>query len=232
MVPPPDVEHLKHAAAAAAIAEVRDGMIVGLGTGSTAAHVLRLLGARVAQGLRITGVPTSRATWIAAQDLRIPLLAPDALTSIDVCIDGVDEIDSGFRAIKGGGGAMLLEKVVATLARRNIAVADASKRVARLGTRPVPIEVLAAAQGLVTAEIARLGGAASLRIAGDTPFITDSGHRILDADFGEIRDAAALARTLSSIPGALGHGLFLTEIDALYLAEPDGVIREERPIDE
>ncbi len=229
---PEDAERLKHAAAAAAVAEVQAGMVVGLGTGSTAAHVVRLLGARVADGLRISAVPTSRATEAAARAAGIPLLAPDGLAAIDLCIDGVDEIDPQLRAIKGGGGAMLLEKIVATLARRNLAIADGSKQVARLGARAVPIEVLPAALGLVAAEVSRLGGDARLRLAGDAPFHTDSGHRILDARFPDIADPAALAGALSAIPGALGHGLFLTEIDALYVARSDGVSRQERPIEE
>lgn len=227
-----DVEKLKRSAAAAAVAEVRDGMIVGIGTGSTAAHVVQLLGARVAQGLRIRAVATSRRTDAAARGAGIPLLAPAGLAAIDLCIDGVDEIDSRLRAIKGGGGAMLIEKIVATLARRNIAIADAAKRVARLGTRPVPVEVLPAAQGLVTARAAGLGGSAALREGTAGRFVTDSGNPILDCRFPDIADPAALAEALSAIPGALGHGLFPTEIDALYLAGPDGVIRQERPTEE
>jgi len=232
MVSPADAERLKRAAAAAAVAEVQDDMIVGLGTGSTAAHVVRLLGERVAQGLRITAVATSRGTEAAARAAGIRLVAPDMLAGIDLCIDGVDEIDGALRAIKGGGGAMLVEKIVATLARRNIAIADASKRVSRLGARAVPIEVLPAAQALVAAEIGRLGGVAQLRMREDAAFVTDWGHRILDSRFAELGDPAALARALSAIPGALGHGLFLTEIDALYCAGSDGVSRQERPIDE
>lgn len=226
-----DPEHWKRAAAAAAVAEVEDGMTVGLGTGSTAAHAVLLVGARVARGLRITAVATSRATADAARAAGIPLRAPDGLTAIDLCIDGVDEIDPRLRAIKGGGGAMLIEKIVATLARRNIAIADAAKRVDRLGARPVPIEILPAAQGLVTAAVAALGGSASLRTAHAAPVLTDSGHAILDARFGAIPDPSALARSLSGIPGALGHGLFVTEIDALYCAGPDGLSRQERPAD-
>lgn len=226
---PAETKLLKRAAAAAAVEEVVDGMVVGLGTGSTARYVVQLLGDRVARGLRITGVPTSRATEDAARAAGIPLLAPDDLAAIDLCIDGVDEIDPQLRAIKGGGGAMLLEKVVATLARRNIAIADASKRVDRLGVRAVPIEVLQAAQGLVAAEVSRLGGRARVRRNGSGMFVTDSGHRILDATFAEMSDPHRLAQALSAIPGALGHGLFLSEIDALYCAEIDGVSRHERP---
>lgn len=229
---PEDAEHLKRAAAAAAVEEVRDGMIVGLGTGSTAAHVVQLLGARVAAGLDIAAVATSDATAAAARAAGIRLLVPDERTAIDLCIDGVDEIDPRLRAIKGGGGAMLLEKVVATLARRNIAIADASKQVERLGARAVPVEILPAARGLVAREISRLGGAAELRLRGGDAWVTDAGHHILDARFPDLADPSPLAAALSAIPGALGHGLFLTEIDALYVASSDGVTRQERPIDE
>ncbi|WP_313539341.1 ribose-5-phosphate isomerase RpiA [Sphingomonas sp.] len=232
MVSPADAERLKRAAAAAAVEEVQDRMVVGLGTGSTAAHVVQLLAPRVAAGLDITAIATSRATEAAARAAGIRLAAPDDLTAIDLCIDGVDEIDRRLRAIKGGGGAMLLEKIVATLARRNIAIADASKRVERLSARAVPIEILPAAQGLVAAEIVRLGGSAELRVRDGDPWVTDWGHHILDARFADLDDSAAIADALSAIPGALGHGLFLTEIDALYVAASDGVSRQERPIDE
>ncbi|RSV37312.1 ribose-5-phosphate isomerase RpiA [Sphingomonas sp. ABOLD] len=232
MVSLADAERLKRAAAATAIEEVRDGMVVGLGTGSTAAHVVELLAPRVAAGLDIMGVATSRTTEAAARAAGIRLLAPDMLAEIDLCIDGVDEIDAQLRAIKGGGGAMLLEKIVAALARRNIAIADGSKQVARLGGRAVPIEILPAARGLVAAEIARLGGTAELRLRDAAPWVTDWGHRILDARFPNLDHLPALARALSEIPGALGHGLFLTEIDALYVARSDGVSRQERPIEE
>ncbi len=232
MVSPADVERLKRAAAAAAVEEVQDGMIVGLGTGSTAAHVVQLLAPRVAAGLDITAVATSRATEAAARAAGIRLVAPDDLAAIDLCIDGVDEIDPQLRAIKGGGGAMLLEKIVATLARRNIAIADGAKQVERLGTRPVPVEILPAAIGLVGAEIARLGGTSELRLRDEAPWVTDWGHHILDARFPDLEDPSGIARALPAIPGMLGHGLFLTEIDALYLAASDGVSRQERPIDE
>ncbi|WP_294333004.1 ribose-5-phosphate isomerase RpiA [uncultured Sphingomonas sp.] len=232
MVSPVDAEPLKRAAAAAAVEEVQAGMVVGLGTGSTAAHVVQILGPRVAAGLDIVAVATSRATEVAARAAGLRLLPPDERTAIDLCIDGVDEIDPGLRAIKGGGGAMLLEKIVATLARRNIAIADASKQVERLGARAVPIEILPAARGLVCREIMRLGGAPALRLRDGAPWVTDAGHHILDARFPTLADPTALAAALSAIPGALGHGLFLTEIDALYVAGSDGVTRQERPIDE
>ena len=232
MVSLADAERLKRDAAAAAIEEVRGGMVVGLGTGSTAAHVVELLAPRVVAGLDIMGVAISRATEPAARAAGIRLVAPDMLAEIDLCIDGVDEIDAQLRATKGGGGAMLLEKIVATLARRNIAIADGSKQVARLGGRAVPIEILPAARGLVAAEIARLGGSAALRLRDAAPWVTDWGHHILDARFPHRDDLSALARALSTIPGALGHGLFLTEVDALYVAGSDGVSRQERPIEE
>lgn len=232
MISPVDVEPLKRAAAAAAVEEVRAGMVVGLGTGSTAAHVVQLLGTRVAAGLDIAAVATSRTTEAAARAAGLRLVPPDERAAIDLCIDGVDEIDPRLCAIKGGGGAMLLEKIVATLARRNIAIADASKQVERLGAHAIPIEILPAARGLVRREIARLGGSPELRLREGEPWVTDAGHHILDARFPMLADPVALASALSAIPGALGHGLFLTEIDALYVAGSDGVSRQERRIDE
>ncbi len=209
------------------MAEVADGMVVGLGTGSTAAFAIAAIGRRVATGLRVTGVPTSLATARAAAAAGIPLIDPPA--AIDLAIDGVDEIDAALRAIKGGGGAMLREKVVAASARRMIAIADETKQVARLGARPVPIEVLPFARQPVAAAVAAQGGDARWRLAGGQAVTTDQGHPLLDAAFGAITDPAGLAAALSAIPGVLGHGLFVSEIDALYVASPAGIRRIERP---
>lgn len=223
-------DEMKRRAAAAAADEVRPGMVIGLGTGSTAAFVIELLGRRVADGLAVTAVATSRQTEAAARTAGIPIVPLGGLSEVDLCIDGVDEIDPALRAIKGGGGAMLIEKIVASMARRNIAVADAGKRVQRLGRRPVPLEVLPAAQAFVAARIADLGATAVPRRGAEAGFITDSGNAILDCRFDVIDDPAALAAALSAIPGVFGHGLFVTEIDALYLADLSGGIAfETRP---
>lgn len=234
MVDRPGPQAMMRAAAAAAVDEVRDGMLVGLGTGRTAAHAIEILGRRVADGLSVRAVATSRRTKTAADAAGIAILPLDGLREIDLCIDGVDEIDPTLRAIKGGGGAMLIEKIVASMAIRNIAIADASKRVDRLGLGPLPVEVLPSAHAFVAARVARLGGHAALRMAAGAAFVTDSGHAILDCRFDEAIELPALAPALSGIPGVMGHGLFLNEIDALYLADHAGVTcctRRDGPVD-
>lgn len=225
-------DRLKRAAALAAVAEVRDGMTIGLGTGSTAAFAIVAIGERVANGLVIRAVATSDRTAAAAMATGIAVIDLPASGMIDLCIDGVDEIDPALRAIKGAGGAMLREKVVAAAATRMIAIADATKRVDRLGARPVPIEALALARPLIERQVIALGGEPRLRItpAGD-PVHTDQGNPILDCAFATIDDPAKLAAALAAIPGVLGHGLFVDEIDALYLGTEAGVARSERPHD-
>jgi len=219
----------KRAAALAAVAEVRDGMLLGLGTGSTAAHAIAAIGRRVAEGLRIEAVVTSLASEAQARTAGIPLRPLETVATVDLAIDGVDEIDSALRAIKGAGGAMLREKIVATAARRMIAIADGSKRVAQLGAARLPVEILPLARAFVADALTRLGGRPAIRGGEDAPVRTDQGNIILDCHFGPIGDPATLAACLSAIPGVLGHGLFLSEIDALYVAEGGLVERIERP---
>jgi ribose 5-phosphate isomerase A len=213
----------KKKAADAAIAEVSDDMLVGLGTGSTAAFAISGLGRRIAEeGLRITAAGTSLATERAARAAGIAFLAFDDLAAVDLCIDGADEIDPLFRAIKGGGGAMLREKIVASAATRMICIVDASKPVETL-TRPLPIEVLPFARSYVGGAIRCLGGDPVVR-----PAPSDQGNVLIDCAFGPIVDPQGLARTLNAIPGLLGHGLFLSEIDALYIGDETSVERRER----
>ena len=153
------------------------------------------------------------------------------MAEVDLGIDGVDEIDDQLCAIKGAGGAMLREKIVASAARRMIAIADASKAVARLGARPVPVEALPVARASVERQLALLGCTPVLRCNDvGAPAATDQGNIIFDCRFAVLDDPAGTATRLSSIPGMLGHGLFLTEIDALYLGTADGVVRKERNI--
>ena len=204
----------KRAAAVAAADEVRDGMLIGLGSGSTAAFLIAEIGRRCAAGLRIEAVAASLRSEAAARAARIPLRDMGGVAALDLTIDGVDEIDPALRAIKGGGGAMLREKVIAQAARRMVAIADGSKQVARLGRGPVPIEVLPFAVASVAARVAALGGQAQAR---GTP--SDQGNAILDCAFGLLNDPAALAANLAQIPGMLGHGLFLGEVDAFYVAD-------------
>jgi ribose 5-phosphate isomerase A len=205
----------KFNAAQAALDYIKDGMIVGLGTGSTSAHFVRALGQRVRQGLRVRGVPTSEATRNLAEQEGVPLVEISQVSAIDVDVDGADEVDTAFRLVKGGGGALLREKIVAAASARMIVIADETKVVDTLGAFPLPIEVnpfgLAATRIAVEKLASRLGlsGEIGLRQFGEDAFTTDGGHHILDASFGRIPDAEALATQLNSIPGVVEHGLFI-----------------------
>jgi ribose 5-phosphate isomerase A len=224
-----EVDSFKRAAALAAVAEIEDGMIVGLGTGTTAAFAIAALADRVAGGLRVTTVATSLATARIAEAHGLPLVPFDRLAHVDIAIDGADEIDGALRAIKGGGGAMLREKIVAAASRRMIAIVDGSKLVDRLGAQPLPVEVLPFAAAFATRRIAELGAEVSRRIAGDAAYRTDQGNLVLDCRFDGIDQPKALAGALSAIPGVLGHGLFLDEIDAAYVGSAEGTRYLPRP---
>jgi ribose 5-phosphate isomerase A len=217
----------KRLAALAAVAEVRAGMIVGLGTGSTAAFAIAALGDQVRAGLRIQAVATSIATEALARAAGIAIV--DLPARLDLTIDGADEIDDALHAIKGAGGAMLREKVVAAASTRMIVIADGSKRVRAIGAAKIPVEILPFAQDFVAGRLAKLGGAPTLRAG----FVTDQGNAILDCRFPPTVDHAALAAKIAAIPGALGHGLFLDEVDAAYIASDGVVTRLERdsPLD-
>ncbi|MEN2787209.1 ribose-5-phosphate isomerase RpiA [Sphingomonas qilianensis] len=223
-----DQDDDKRAAAWAAAEEVTEGMIVGLGTGSTAAFLIARLAERARAGLRIIAVATSLATERAATAAGITIVPFDALAAIDLAIDGVDEIDAQCRAIKGAGGAMLREKIVASAARRMIAIADGSKRVARLGVAPVPVEVLPLARGFVAAQLAMLGGEATQRLRDGLAYRTDQDNAVLDCVFPAGFEPAALSTQLSEIPGVMGHGLFVGEIDCAYIAAAGVVTRLDR----
>jgi ribose 5-phosphate isomerase A len=225
---PDDVAAPKRAAARAAVAEVEDGMRVGLGSGTTASFAILALGERAAAGLKVTTVATSLATKHAAETAGLSVLPFETLASLDLAIDGADEIDPQLRAIKGKGGAMLREKIVAAAAARMIVVVDSGKQVAVLGNVPLPVEVLPFAAGFASDRIERFGATVSRRMAGDRSYRTDQGNAVLDCCFGPIDDPQALAFALSAIPGMLGHGLFLDEIDAAYVGTSDGVIRLTR----
>jgi ribose 5-phosphate isomerase A len=223
-----DIAACKRAAACAAVAEVQDGMLVGLGTGTTANFAIAALGQRVAVGLKVTTVATSLATRRAAEAVGLPVALFDTLATLDLAIDGADEIDPQLRAIKGKGGAMLREKIVAAAARRMIVIVDARKQVPRLGRAAVPVEVLPFAAGFVSDRIERLGATVSRRMAGGSSYRTDQHNVVLDCRFGAIDDPQALASALSAIPGMLGHGLFVDEIDVAYVGRSDGVIQLSR----
>jgi ribose 5-phosphate isomerase A len=216
----------KERAARAAAAEVQDGMLVGLGTGSTAAHLIDALGEKVATGLRIDAVATSRASAEQAAGRGIRVLDFADVPRVDLTIDGADELDPALRAIKGAGGAMLREKAVAAASDRMVVIADGSKRVPRLGACPLPVEVLPFARAAVLRRLEALGAGVTLRGAG--AYRTDNGNLVADCRFASIDGPDALAAALMAIPGVLGHGLFLTEVAAAYVAEAGIVTRLER----
>ena len=203
-------EEEKEAAGRAAAKLVRDGDIVGLGTGSTAYFTVVALGERVKAGLKIIGVPTSVQTADLARQLGIPLTTLDEHPEIDITIDGADEVDPKLNLIKGGGGALTREKVVASASKRMVVVADSTKAVPALGKFPLPVEIIDFARTVIEKKIASLGATTKLRTKPDgQPFITDNGNQILDCSFGKIDDPPALARSLSDMPGVVEHGLFI-----------------------
>ncbi len=208
---------------------VTDGMVVGLGTGRTAEAFLAALTARVAAGLTITGIPTSQRTADLATRAGIPLTDLDRHPAPDLTIDGADEIDERLRLIKGGGGALLREKIVASASTEMLVIVDRGKVVDDLGAFPLPIEIVpfGAAATIRHIEAALTGcgldGTLTLRRAGDGPFVTDSGHHILDASLGRIPDPESLAAALAPIPGVVEHGLFLNIATRALVADADGV---------
>jgi ribose 5-phosphate isomerase A len=230
-----DIEAQKRAAAARALEFVRPGMRLGLGSGSTAKHFVELLAERVRAGLDVIAVPTSETTRSDAERLGVPLASLDELPQLDLTIDGADEVGPDLSLIKGGGGALLREKIVASASARMIVIADDSKWVSALGRFPLPIEVvpfgLAATRRTVEAAAAAAGcpGPALLRRGKDGhAFVTDGGHLILDAAFERITDPKALADRLDRIVGVVEHGLFIGLAHAAVLASATDVRVVER----
>ena len=207
---------------------VSDGDIVGLGTGSTAVYAVQAVADRVKAGLKILCIPTSVRTRDQATSLGIPLTTLDEHQQIDVDIDGADEIDPQLNLIKGGGGALLREKIIASASRKMVVIADSTKLVPVLGKFPLPVEVVGFAQAVVAKKIEAMGAEVSLRkdAVGKT-YITDEGHHILDCKFGQIPDPPALARKLSDIPGVMEHGLFIG-LASLALIGKGNVVEEIR----
>lgn len=224
------MDDLKRQAAARALEQVQDGMKLGLGTGSTAKHFVELLGERVKAGLRVVGVPTSEATRADAERCGVPLTTLEEVDRLDLTVDGADEIDPNLELIKGGGGALLREKIVAAASDRMIVIADESKWVETLGRFPLPIEVipfgLGATRRAIEAAFAENGvsGKMDVRKAKDGhAFVTDGGHWIIDARLGRIPDSPKLAASLNSIPGVVEHGLFIGLARTAVLAGPQGI---------
>jgi len=219
----------KEAAARASLRFVKDGQIVGLGTGSTAAYFIRLLGDEVKNGLRIRGIPSSDRSREQAASLGIPLTTLDECQQIDVTVDGADEVDPQLRLIKGGGGALLREKIVASATRQLVIVADASKKVPVLGKFPLPVEVIKFAQAVVLKKIEELGAKVSLRREADgKPYLTDENNHILDCRFEQIPDADRLARQLSDMPGVVEHGLFIGMASVVLVASGSEIVELRR----
>jgi ribose 5-phosphate isomerase A len=207
-------DHAKELAAQKALEFISDGMIVGLGSGTTSTHFIKLLGGRVKQGLKIRGIASSNNSEQLAKTLSIPIIDFHQTSSIDVTVDGADEIAPGLALIKGGGGALLREKIVASASKKFIVVADSSKIVAHLGTFPLPIEVIPMAAPLVAAKLSALGIRPSVRHHPEgTEYITDEGNLILDCACGQILDPLTLAASVRAIVGVVEHGLFLNMAD-------------------
>lgn len=231
-----NADTLKRAAAMRAADLVQSGMKLGLGTGSTAEMFLEILADRMRGGLKITGMPTSKRTEDKARGLGIPLDDLDKLAPLDLTVDGADEADNDLNLIKGGGGALLREKIVAASSKRMAVIADESKLVSRLGKFPLPVEVIAFGH---TTTARRISDAAqklgyknltpNLRLKDGAPYRTDSGNYIYDCPFGAITDVPKLAAAISQVTGVVEHGLFVGLATELILAGPKGVKLIERP---
>ncbi|MFN3657815.1 MAG: ribose-5-phosphate isomerase RpiA [Pseudolabrys sp.] len=229
------VEEQKRAAAARAVEFVRPGMRIGLGTGSTAKHLVDLIGERVRGGLDVVAVPTSEATRAQAMHCGIPLTTLEETPELDLTIDGADEIDPNLVLTKGGGGALLREKIVAGASARMIVIADQSKWVEALGRFPLPVEVAPfgaeATRRAVERSVAEVQGPGLLTLRRGKDghaFVTDGGHWIIDAALGRIDDPKALAHALAAIPGVMEHGLFIDIAQMAIIGGPDGVRIVER----
>jgi len=222
---PPKQDGSKHTAAARAVEEVEDGMILGLGSGSTAAFAVEALAARIAKGLRVVGIPTSEATAALARRLGVPLTSFAEHRRIDIAIDGADQVERGtLNLVKGLGGALLREKMVAAASDRMIVVVDETKLVDRLGgNTPLPVEIVSFGWQTVIDRLTAIGCRPRLRLAGDMPFTTDGGNYIADCAIGEIPDPAALEARLSAIVGVVESGLFIGLASTIVVGRSTGV---------
>ncbi|WP_122790077.1 ribose-5-phosphate isomerase RpiA [Intestinibacillus sp. Marseille-P6563] len=208
---------------------VKDGMVVGLGTGSTAFHLVNAIGERVKNGLKIQAIPTSKATEAQARELGIPLLTIDEVDHVDLDIDGVDEIDPQFNAIKGGGGALYREKVVATLAKEVIWIMDDSKLVEHIGDFSLPVEIAQYGSKQAMAKMEEYGLHPVQRMRDGKPFVTDNGNYIVDLQVGAGFDIEGTREKLAGIVGVLEHGLFLNMCKRMIVGTDEGVKITENP---
>jgi ribose 5-phosphate isomerase A len=225
-------EEAKRSVALEAVKHVEDGFVVGLGSGSTAAYVIQEIGRLIRQdGLRVLGVPSSSQAMIVAVQSGVPLTTLDEHPVLDLDIDGADQTDRKLNLIKGGGGALTREKIVASASKQFVVVADETKLVEKLGTDcRVPVEVLPFALATATADIKELGGEPLLRESKGKvgAVVTDSGNYIVDVDFGPIKNAEELSRRLKLIPGVIETGLFIGMADIAYLGKADGIVKLEK----
>ncbi|WP_057935922.1 ribose-5-phosphate isomerase RpiA [Algoriphagus resistens] len=204
------IEKEKQLAASAAVAYIQDGQVIGLGTGSTANYAIREIGRLVQQGLQIRAIATSRKTQVLAESLHIPLIDSNGVDYIDLTIDGADEFNEDMVLIKGGGGALLREKIVASMTKKQIIIADSGKKVEQLGLNfKVPIEIIPFAGNYVINRLKEMGGIPSIRQLAGKTFVTDQGNWILDTDFGHIKDPRSLSQHLDEVVGLVCHGLFI-----------------------
>ena len=219
-----DLEKEKVLAAKEAVKLIRDNQIVGLGTGSTAYYAIKEIGELVKNGLKIKAISTSDATKKIAEAFNIPLIDINAVDWIDITIDGADEFNTDLVLIKGGGGALLKEKIIARLTKVEIIIADSSKKVNLLGKFKLPLEVIPFASNYVLAQIKLMKGTGKIRIINDKPFITEQGNYIIDADFGLIENPNQLSEKLNEIEGIVAHGLFINLASKVIMGYNDSVI--------
>lgn len=220
----------KQRAAEAAVEYVKDGMIVGLGTGSTTEFAVKKLGERVRDGLAIRGIPTSDVTKVQAEEEGIPLIDFSETMYIDLTIDGADEIDINLNMIKGGGAALLREKIVASASKEEIIIVSHEKFVKQLGSFPLPVEVIPFGWQVIFNQLETLGGSPDLRLKQGQPLLTDQGNYIIDCRFRQIIDAAQLEQRLNMIPGVVENGLFTGLCTRMIMAEGEKIVVKERGI--
>ncbi|HXD79360.1 MAG TPA: ribose-5-phosphate isomerase RpiA [Puia sp.] len=212
----------KKLAAAKAVSYIRNGMTIGLGTGSTAYWAIQGIGEQVRNGLSVRAVATSIQSDSLARELNIPIVPFSAIDHLDITIDGADEVDEGLNLIKGGGGALLREKIVASITKFYIIIVDSSKLVHQLGKFPLPVEVAPFGWELTFRRLEELGGTPRMRMAGDAPFLTDNQHYILDTSFGPIADPARLHERVSAITGVMEDGFFIDMADLVIAGLANG----------